>query len=188
LLKRCKWVNPQNELYVKYHDTELGVPVHEDNRLFEMLILEGAQAGLSWETVLKKRENYRKAYKYFDPKKVAKYDEQDLERLMQDEGIIRNRLKIKSSINNARVFWEIQKEYGSFDNFIWKYVGNTPMNRKYKSIEELPSKTEVSDKISADLKKKGMSFAGSTIIYAYMQAIGMENSHTIDCLRYKEIG
>jgi DNA-3-methyladenine glycosylase I len=187
LIKRCKWVNPKNELYVKYHDSEWGVPVHDDNRHFEMLILEGAQAGLSWETVLKKRENYCKAYKDFAPCKVAKFTENDIERLMRDEGIIRNRLKIKSSIKNARVFLEIQKEFGSFDNFIWKYVGNTPVNRKYKSIEEIPAKNEVSDKISGDLKKRGMSFAGSTIIYAYMQAIGMENSHTIDCFRYKEI-
>jgi DNA-3-methyladenine glycosylase I len=187
LINRCKWVNPQNELYVKYHDSEWGVPLHEDNRLFEMLILEGAQAGLSWETVLKKRENYRKAYKYFDPRKVAKYNENDIERLMRDEGIIRNRLKILSSIKNAQVFLEIQKEFGSFDSFIWKYVGNTPMNRKYKRIEEIPAKNEVSDKISLDLKKRGMSFAGSTIIFAFMQAIGMENSHTTDCFRYKEI-
>jgi DNA-3-methyladenine glycosylase I len=178
-------VNPQNELYVEYHDSEWGVPVHDDNKHFEMLILEGAQAGLSWETVLKKRENYRKAYKAFDPKKAAKYDEHDIERLLQDEGIIRNRLKIKSSIKNAQVFLEIQKEYGSFDKYIWKFVGNAPVNKKYKRIEDLPTKTEISDKISKDLKKRGMSFVGSTIIYSYMQAVGLENAHTIDCFRHR---
>jgi DNA-3-methyladenine glycosylase I len=187
LIKRCKWVNPQNEIYVKYHDLEWGVPVHDDNKHFEMLILEGAQAGLSWETVLKKRENYRKAYKAFDPKKVAKFDEHDIERLLQDEGIIRNRLKVKASIKNAQVFLEIQEEYGSFDKYIWNFVGNTPVNKKYKRIEDLPTKTEISDKISADLKKRGMSFVGSTIIYSHMQAVGLENAHTTDCFRYKEI-
>jgi DNA-3-methyladenine glycosylase I len=188
LIKRCKWVNLDNELYVKYHDLQWGVPVHDDNILFEMLILEGAQAGLSWETILNKRKNYRKAYDNFDPKKVAKYNEIDFERLMQDEGIVRNRLKIKASIKNAQVFLEIQKEYGSFDNYIWRYVGNTPVDRKYKHIGDIPVKNEVSDKISCDLKKRGMSFVGSTIMLSLMQAIGMENSHTIDCFRHREIG
>ena len=188
MIKRCKWVNLDNELYVKYHDSQWGVPVHDDNILFEMLLLEGAQAGLSWETILGKRENYRKAYNNFDPTKVAKYNEIDFERLMQNQGIVRNRLKIKASINNARIFLEIQKEYGSFDNFIWKYAGNTPVDRKYRIIDDIPAKNEVSDKISRDLKKRGMSFVGSTIMYAFMQAIGMENSHTIDCFRHKEIG
>jgi DNA-3-methyladenine glycosylase I len=181
-------VNPQNELYVKYHDLEWGVPVHDDIRHFEMLILEGAQAGLSWETVLKKRENYRKAYKKFDSKKVAKFDEGDIERLLQDAGIIRNSLKIRASIKNAQVFLEIQKEHGSFDKYIWKFVGNKPVNKKYKLIEDLPTKTEISDAISKDLKKRGMSFVGSTIIYSYMQAVGLENAHTTDCFRYKGIG
>jgi DNA-3-methyladenine glycosylase I len=188
LIKRCKWVNLKNDLYVKYHDLDWGVPVHDDNRLFEMLILEGAQAGLSWETILNKRENYRKAYNNFDPKKVAKFNENDVERLLRDEGIVRNRLKIRASIKNAQVFMEIQKEFGSFDNFIWKYVGNSPVNKKYKKIEDLPVKNEVSDRISVDLKKRGMSFVGSTIIFSFMQAIGMENCHTIDCFRHKEIG
>lgn len=188
LIKRCKWVNLKNDLYVQYHDSEWGVPVHDDNRLFEMLILEGAQAGLSWETILNKRENYRKAYNNFDPKKVAKFNENDVERLLRDEGIVRNRLKIRASIKNAQVFMDIQKEFGSFDNFIWKYVGNSRVDKKYKKIEDLPVKNEVSDRISVDLKKRGMSFVGSTIIFSFMQAIGMENCHTIDCFRHKEIG
>jgi DNA-3-methyladenine glycosylase I len=187
LTERCKWVKPQNALYVKYHDTEWGVPLHDDNALFEFLILEGAQAGLSWETVLNKRENYRKAYKGFDPKKVARFDEHDMERLLQDAGIIRNRLKIRASIKNAQVFLEIQKEHGSFDKYIWKFVGNTPVNKKYKRIEDLPTKTEISDEISKDLKRRGMSFVGSTIIYSYMQATGLENAHTTNCFRHAEV-
>jgi DNA-3-methyladenine glycosylase I len=188
VIKRCKWANPKNELYLKYHDSEWGVPVHDDIRHFEMLILEGAQAGLSWETVLNKRENYRKAYKGFDPKKVARFDEHDIGRLLQDAGIIRNRLKIRASIKNAQVFLQIQKEYDSFDKYIWNFVGNTQVNKKYKRMEDLPTKTEISDAISKDLKKRGMSFVGSTIIYSYMQAVGLENAHTTDCFRYKGIG
>ncbi len=178
---RCKWANPQNELYVSYHDGEWGIPVHDDTKLFEMLILEGAQAGLSWETVLKKRENYRKAFKGFDPAKVASFTDADRDALLQNEGIIRNRLKIKAAVSNARAFLEIQKEFGSFDRFIWRYVDGKPLKPGFTSIGELPAKTEISDRISKDLKKRGMSFVGSTIIYAFMQAVGMTDDHTTDC-------
>jgi DNA-3-methyladenine glycosylase I len=187
MIERCKWVNEQNKLYLHYHDKEWGVPVHDDNILFEMLILEGAQAGLSWETVLKKRENYRKAFKNFDPQKASEFNEKDIEKLLQNEGIIRNRLKITSAVNNAKIFLEIQKEHGSFDHFIWSYVNNTPINKGRKTIDEIPARDETSDKISKDLKKRGMSFIGSTIMYAYMQSIGMINDHTTNCFRYKEL-
>lgn len=178
---RCNWVNPQNDLYVRYHDDEWGRPVHDDGKLFEMLILEGAQAGLSWETVLKKRENYRKAFKGFDPSKVAAFNDADRDVLLQNEGIIRNRLKIKAAVSNARAFLEIQKEFGSFDRFIWRYVGGTPIEPRFATIAEVPAKTEISDRISKDLKKRGMSFVGSTIVYAFMQAVGMTDDHTTDC-------
>lgn len=187
MISRCKWVNPQNELYVQYHDNQWGVPVHDDILLFEMLILEGAQAGLSWETVLKKRENYRKAFKGFDPQKVSKFTDSYIEELLQNEGIIRNRLKINSAVKNAKVFLQIQKEFGSFDHYIWSYVNNKPINNKYTPTDAIPTKDEISDKISKDLKKRGMSFIGSTIIYAFMQAIGMINAHTTDCFCYKKL-
>ena len=185
--KRCGWLNPSNSLYLHYHDFEWGVPLRDDNRLFEMLILEGAQAGLSWETVLKKRENYRRAFLGFDPVKVASFGENDISRLAEDEGIIRNRLKIKSAVKNAAVFLEIQKEYGSFNEFIWSYTGGTAIDPQYKLLSDIPVKDELSGKISADLKKLGMSFTGPTIIFAYMQAVGMINSHTTDCFRHDEI-
>lgn len=185
MIQRCEWVNPQNELYVKYHDNEWGVPVHDDTVLFEMLILEGAQAGLSWETVLKKRENYRKAFKGFDPNKVARFTDSEIDELMNNEGIIRNRLKIKSAVKNARIFLEIQKEFGSFDRFIWNFVNNKPIISHFTTINEFPTRDEISDKISKDLKKRGMSFIGSTIIYAFMQAVGMINAHTTNCFRYQ---
>jgi DNA-3-methyladenine glycosylase I len=185
--KRCEWVNLKNELYRKYHDEDWGVPVHDDKKLFEMLILEGAQAGLSWETVLKKQGNYRQAFDNFDPKKVAKYDEKKKAELLQNEGIIRNKLKIKSAIQNAKIFLKMQKEFGSFDKYIWDFVGGKPIQNKFKSLSKIPAKTEISDEISKDLKKQGMNFVGSTIIYAFMQAIGMVNDHEIDCYRYKEI-
>ncbi len=184
---RCKWVNQNNELYIKYHDTEWGVPVYDDTKLFEMITLEGAQAGLSWETVLNKRENYREAFYGYNLKKIISLDDKDIEYLMLNEGIVRNRLKIKSVIQNANVFVQIKKEYGSFSTFIWKYINNTPINGKYKTISLIPTKDELSDTISKDLKNKGMSFVGSTIMYAFMQAVGMINAHTIDCFRYKEI-
>lgn len=181
--QRCAWVNKTNELYIKYHDEEWGVPVHDDIKHFEMLILEGAQAGLNWETILKKREGYRRAFHNFDPVKVAKMKDHKLEKLLLNPEIIRNRLKVFSARKNAITFLEIQQEFGSFDSYIWKFVGGKSLVNNFKSLSEIPNKTEISDKISKDLKKRGMSFVGSTIIYAYMQAIGMVNDHTSDCFR-----
>ncbi len=182
-MERCAWVNMQNELYVKYHDEEWGVPVHDDMKHFEMLILEGAQAGLSWETILKKRENYRKAFDGFNPKLIAAYNETKEQELLIDKGIVRNRLKIKSAVRNAKVFLEIQKEFGSFDAYIWDFVNGEAIQNDFESLKELPAKTELSDTISKDLKKRGMNFVGSTIIYAYMQAIGLVNDHTNNCFK-----
>lgn len=183
---RCKWVPINNPLYVKYHDEEWGVPVHDDTKLFEMLTLEGAQAGLSWAIVLNKREGYKKAFHNFDVQKVANMNDEDLEMLLLSQEIIRNRLKVFSVRKNALAFLKIQEEYGSFDSYIWKYVNNKPIINGWKSITEIPAKTELSDKISKDLKKHGMTFVGSTIIYAYMQAIGMVNDHTKECFRYNQ--
>lgn len=181
---RCAWVPKNNPEYQKYHDQEWGVPVHDDQKLFEMLILEGAQAGLSWEIVLKKRNGYRKAFHNFDIKKCAKMTDEYLEALRQNPDIIRNRLKIYSVRKNAEAFLKIQKEFGSFDKYLWNYVGGQPIINNRASIAEIPTKTDISDKISKDLKKRGMSFVGSTIIYAYMQAVGLVNDHTIDCFRF----
>ncbi len=186
-MERCGWVKPDNEHYVDYHDHEWGVPVHEDRQLFEMLILEGAQAGLSWETILKKRASYRLAFDFFDPVIVSKYAEEKIEQLMQNAGIVRNRLKIKATIKNAKVFMEIQEEFGSFDRYLWDFVANKQIVNTFKSLSEVPAKTELSDRISNDLKKRGMSFIGSTIIYAYLQAIGLVNDHTMNCFRYREV-
>ena len=186
-MKRCTWVDPENKIYLDYHDKEWGVPVHDDRKLFEMLVLEGAQAGLSWETVLKKRESYRKAFDDFDPEKVARYDETKQTELLQNKGIIRNRLKIKSAIQNAGVFLEIQKEFGSFDAYIWNFVDDKQVQNRFNSIKELPAKTELSDMISKDLKKRGMNFVGPTIIYAFMQAVGIVNDHEISCFRYLQV-
>lgn len=182
--KRCGWVNVESKLHIKYHDEEWGQPVHNDKILFEMLILEGAQAGLSWEIILKKRENYQKAFDNFDLQKIAKYDDEKQNELLQDKGIIRNKLKIKSAIQNAKVFLKIQKEFGSFDKYIWNFVNYKPIQNKFKSFSNLPANTELSDKISKDLKKQGMNFVGSTIIYAYMQSIGMVNDHEISCFKH----
>ncbi len=182
--KRCSWVNLNNELYVKYHDEQWGVPVFDDNILFEMLILESAQAGLSWETILNKRENYRLAFDGFNPEVVAKYDQNKQYELLQNKGIVRNRLKIKSAIRNAQVFLEIQKEFGSFSKYIWQFVDNKPIINDLTKNAEIPTKTELSDKISKDLKKRGMTFVGSTIIYSFMQAIGMVNDHEKECFKY----
>ena len=184
-MKRCAWVENSNELYLKYHDKEWGVPVHNDKKLFEFLILEGAQAGLSWSTILKKRKNYQKAFHGFDPKKVAKYNEKDFNRLMENEGIVRNRLKIRSSIQNAKAFLEIQKEFGSFDKYIWSFVKNKPIQNKFIALSQIPAKTEISEKISKDLKKRGFNFVGSTICYAFMQSTGMVNDHLVNCSKYK---
>jgi DNA-3-methyladenine glycosylase I len=182
---RCVWVGHGKDFYDHYHDTEWGVPVHDDRRHFEMLILEGAQAGLSWETILKRRDGYRKAFKKFDPKKVAKMTDDELEALMDNTDIIRNRLKIFGARKNAIAFLAIQKEFGSFDDYVWQFVGGKPKDNKRKSFKEVPATTEQSDALSKDLKKRGMNFVGSTIIYAYMQAIGMVNDHTMDCFRYR---
>ena len=181
---RCSWCG-SDPLYVKYHDKEWGTPLHEDNRLFEFLILEGAQAGLSWTTILKKRENYRKTFDNFNPKKVSNYDNKKASELLKNEGIVRNRLKIASATRNAKVFLEIQKEFGSFDKYIWSFVKNKPIKSNFKSIKEIPATTELSDKISKDLKNRGMNFVGSTIIYAFMQAVGMANDHIVTCFRRK---
>ena len=180
-MNRCAWVNPNNELYVKYHDEEWGVPVYDDIVLFEFLILEWAQAWLSWETVLKKRENYREALDQFDVKKIVKYDEDKIQELLQNEWIIRNKLKVRSVVKNAKAFIEIQKEYWSFSKYIWNFVGGEPIVNTWKTISEVPAKTELSDAISKDLKKRWMSFVWSTIMYAYMQAVWVVDDHTVDC-------
>ncbi|MBI5886369.1 MAG: DNA-3-methyladenine glycosylase I [Deltaproteobacteria bacterium] len=183
---RCGWVS-DDPLYIAYHDTEWGVPVHDDRRLFEFLILEGAQAGLSWLTILKKRENYRKAFSGFDPAKVARFREEKIQRLLLDPGIIRNRLKVRAAINNAAAFLKIQDEFGSFAEYSWQFVGNKPIKNTFKTIKQVPATTPESDSFSKDLKKRGFKFVGSTIIYAHMQAVGMVNDHTKDCFRYKEL-
>ena len=184
---RCEWVGA-DPLYIAYHDKEWGVPVYDDAMLFEFLILETFQAGLSWITVLRKRENFRKAFDNFDYKKVALYDEKKQEFLLLDAGIIRNKLKIKATITNAQAFIAIQKEFGSFSKYIWAFVNQKPIQNKWKSIKEVPANTALSDTISKDLKERGFKFVGTTVIYAHMQATGMVNDHTTDCFRYKEVG
>lgn len=182
---RCAWAE-ESPLFYDYHDNEWGRPVHDDNKLFEMLILEGAQAGLSWSTVLKKRDAYRKAFDGFDPKKVALYDDTKIAELMQNEGIIRNRLKINSAVTNAKLFLDVVQEYGSFDKFIWEYVDYKPIRNRFEKNEDSPATTPLSDKISKDLKKMGFKFVGSTIMYAFMQAVGMVNDHSVYCFAYEE--
>lgn len=181
-MNRCDWA--RDPLLVEYHDAEWGIPIHDDNRLFELLILEGAQAGLSWSTVLKRRKSYRKAFDNFDPNKVSKYTDKAVSRLLKDEGIIRNKLKIKSTISNAKQFLVIQKEFGTFDKYIWEFVDNSTIKNKFKKLSDIPASTPLSDKISKDLKKRGFSFVGTTICYAFMQAIGMTSDHTTNCFRY----
>jgi len=183
---RCAWAE-ETSIYVTYHDHEWGRPVHDDGKLFEMLILEGMQAGLAWITVLKKREAFRKAFDGFDPHKVALYGDTKIKELMVNEGIIKNRLKINAAINNAKLFLKVVEEYGSFDQFIWGYVDYTPIIGHRKKIEDIPATTPLSDKISKDLKKMGFKFVGSTIIYAFMQATGMVNDHITECFVYKEM-
>jgi len=183
---RCEW-GTVSQLYIDYHDNEWGVPVHDDRMLFEFLVLEGAQAGLSWETVLKKRENYRKAFNNFDPVKVSRYGDKKIEALMGNKGIIRNRLKIASAVNNAKRFLEVQKEFGTFDAYIWQFVNGKPITNRFKSMQEIPATTKESDAMSKDLKKRGFKFVGPTICYAHMQATGMVNDHVVGCFRYKEI-
>lgn len=184
-MKRCGWVDLSNELYVKYHDEEWGVPIHDDRSLFEFLILEGAQAGLSWSTVLKKRAHYKQVFDNFDVKKVSKYTEAKIQELLADPGIIRNKLKVRSAIQNAKVFIEIQEEFGSFDTYLWAFVDNKPIQNKFESMSELPAKTPLSDTLSKDLKKRGMNFVGSTIMYAFMQAVGVVNDHEVGCFCHK---
>jgi DNA-3-methyladenine glycosylase I len=182
---RCAWAT--EGLSVPYHDEEWGVPVHDDRTLFEFLILEGAQAGLSWSTILNKRENYRKAFDRFDPARVAKYDRRKVQELLRDPGIVRNRLKIAASIENAKAFLRVQEEFGSFDRYIWQFVGGKPQVNKRKSMRQVPARTAESDAMSKDLKHRGFKFVGSTICYAFMQATGMVNDHLVDCFRYAEL-
>jgi DNA-3-methyladenine glycosylase I len=182
---RCVW--PKNELDVAYHDSEWGVPVHDDRLLFEFLILEGAQAGLSWSTILKKRPAYRSAFDNFDAKKIARYNEKKVADLMADAGIVRNRLKIAATIRNAEAFQKVQKEFGTFDRYIWQFVGGKPIVNHRRSFTEVPSRTPESDAMSNDLLRRGFKFVGSTICYAYMQAVGMVNDHTVDCFRHSEL-
>ncbi len=183
-MQRCFWA--KNELAIAYHDAEWGVPLHDDRMLFEFLILEGAQAGLSWDTILRKRDNYRAAFDNFDAEKIASYDEAKCIELLQNEGIIRNRLKIASAIGNAKAFLKLQKEFGAFDKYIWGFVDGKPIVNCWSETRQVPAKTDVSDAISKDMKKRGFSFVGSTIIYAFMQATGMVNDHLVACFRYKE--
>ncbi len=184
--KRCSW-SGNDPLYMSYHDEEWGVPVYDDDKLFEFLILETFQAGLSWITILRKRENFRKAFDNFDYQKIASYDENKFDELINDKGIIRNKLKIKATISNAISFIEIQREFESFSKYIWGFVDHKPINNKWKSLNEIPATTELSDKLSKDLKKRGFKFVGPTVIYAHMQATGMVNDHVIDCFRYNEL-
>ena len=186
MARRCEWVG-QDSLMREYHDKEWGTPQHEEQKLFELLILEGMQAGLSWSTVLKKRENFREAFDNFDYKIIANYEEKKVEELLLNKGIIRNRLKISSVIINAREFIKVQSEFGTFDKYIWKFVDNRPIDNKCKSLSDIPAHTELSDLISKDMKKRGFKFIGTTIIYAYMQAIGTVNDHVLHCFRYNEI-
>jgi DNA-3-methyladenine glycosylase I len=183
--ERCGWA--KSELAAKYHDKEWGVPVHDDRVLFEFLVLEGAQAGLSWETILQKRENYRKAFAAFDPAKVARFDARKVEKLLADPGIVRNRLKVAGAVRNAKAFLAVQKEFGSFDEYVWRFVGGQPMMNQRKALGEVPARTAESDAMSKHLLKRGFTFVGSTICYAFMQAVGMVNDHEVGCFRYRRV-
>ena len=184
--KTCAWPTG-DKLMMQYHDKEWGVPLHNDKKLFEFLILEGFQAGLSWRTILNKRENFRKAFDNFDFNKVAEYDKRKINSLLKDEGIIRNKLKIEGAVANAKAFLQVRKEFGTFDKYVWSFVNGKPLQNKFKSLKDIPARTKLSDKISDDLKKREFKFVGSTIIYAHMQATGMVNDHLISCFRYKEL-
>jgi DNA-3-methyladenine glycosylase I len=184
-MKRCPWA--KTEQYVLYHDTEWGVPVHDDRRLFEFLVLEGAQAGLSWETILKKRENYRVAFDQFDPARVAQYGQRKRQDLLSDAGIVRNRLKVNAAIQNAQMFLAVQNEFGTFDEYVWGFVGHEPKQNAWKSIQDVPAKNPESDALSQDLKRRGFKFVGSTICYAFMQAVGLVNDHLVGCFRHAEL-
>src|SRR5258706_5801731 len=186
-VRRCHWVANGSPPYVAYHDKEWGVPQHDDRVLFEFLILEGAQAGLSWSTILNKRETYRKAFSRFDVGKIAKYDKAKIAKLLRDPGIVRNRLKVEAAVNNARAFLEVQKEFGSFDAYIWQFVGGRPRRNAWRSHKQVPASTPESDAMSKDLKRRGFKFVGSTIMYAFMQATGMVNDHALDCFRWKQL-
>lgn len=185
--KRCPWVN-ENPLMIQYHDAEWGVPLHDDRKLFEFLVLDAFQAGLSWNTIINKRNNFEKAFHGFDAKRIAKYTEKDFNRLMKDEGIVRNRAKIRATIQNARKFLDTQKEFGSFDAYIWSFTRGKTIAHTIKSIKDYPARTPESDAMSKDLKKRGFGFVGSTICYAFMQAAGMVNDHSVGCFRRKEVG
>ena len=185
-MDRCIWAN-SNPLQQAYHDQEWGVPLHDDHKLFEFLILEGAQAGLSWNTILAKRDNYRQAFDQFNPARVAHYSDADIGRLLANPGIVRNRLKITAAVNNARQYLDIQQEYGSFDTYIWQFVGGVPIRNAFRHLKEIPPRTAVSDAMSKDLRKRGFSFVGSTICYAFMQATGLVNDHIVDCFRYNQV-
>lgn len=184
---RCDWVKLNNAEYVAYHDEEWGVPVYDDATLFEFIVLESAQAGLSWETILNRRSGYQRAFDNFDYQKIAQYDEAKMAELGQDKGIIRNKLKIKATVTNAQAFIKIQEEFGSFSKYIWEFVGGKPIINKWKDRTEVPASTPLSDQISKDMKKRGFKFFGTTICYAHMQATGMVNDHTVDCFRYEEV-
>ena len=186
VVKRCAWAGETSDMYIQYHDTEWGVPVREDGTHFEFLILEGAQAGLSWSTVLKKREGYRRAFAQFDPNKVARFTEKRLETLLQNPAIIRNRLKVRAAVTNAQAFLRVQEEYGTFDAYVWEFVGGKPIQNRWRRMNEIPATSAESDALSKDLKKRGFTFVGSTIIYAHMQAVGMVNDHVLGCFRYQE--
>ena len=184
---KCGWCLNQFDAYEEYHDKEWGLPTHDDKKLFEFLILEGAQAGLSWSTILKRRSGYQNAFSNFDVKKVAQFSEEKILEILQDPGVIRNKLKVRSAVNNAKLFMDIQSEFGSFSKYIWGFVNHKPIVNKWNSMSEVPVTTPESDAISKDLKKRGFKFCGSTIMYAYMQACGLVNDHTVDCFRYNEV-
>lgn len=186
-IRRCAWAGTSDPLYLAYHDEEWGVPSHDDRHLFEMLILEGAQAGLSWITILRKRENYRRAYRGFDPRKVARFTAADRKRLLADAGIVRNRLKVDASIGNARAFLEVQREFGSFAAYAWSFVGGAPIQNARRTLRDIPARTPESDAFSKALRKRGFRFVGSTILYAFMQAVGMVNDHTSECHRHAAV-
>ena len=186
-MKRCAWAEGKDDLYLAYHDTEWAVPTHDDQKLFEFIVLESAQAGLSWQTILNKREGYRKAFKNFDPKKVARMTEAEQAKLLLDPGIVRNRLKIASTISNAEAFLRVQKEFGSFATYLWSWVNNAPLNEKRRGMGDIPAVTPLATALAKDLKKRGFKFLGPTVCYAFMQAVGLVNDHTLDCFRHKEV-
>jgi len=186
-MKRCAWAEGKDDLYLAYHDSEWGIPTHDDQKLFEFIVLESAQAGLSWQTILNKREGYQKAFKNFDPKKVARMTEAEQAKLLLDPGIVRNRLKIASTISNAEAFLRVQKEFGSFATYLWSWVNNAPLNEKRRGMGDIPAVTPLATALAKDLKKRGFKFLGPTVCYAFMQAVGLVNDHTLDCFRHQEV-